>query len=358
MAEVEVEVGGQELAGATEEEGNQLELELQKEEGDGKPAAPKPKVEGGDAGHDDDDDEDERRGKVDSELDGAASDTDREAIRARRREERKRRKQFHNDKVDTLERTVQAQARQLREAQETLLRLQNSDASDKLGQLDDAIAEAQRHVDHFKAIHADAVAKGDGVTAGEAMERFSQARDRFNNLTGTKRNIVESQTRAPTPPPIDPVVRRNAQEFGGRHKWYGGARSADPDSKVLTMLDAGITQEGFDPRTPEYWAELEARGRRYLPHRFNSAAPGDAENGYTDGAAAGSEPAAGNRRPRSPVGGAGQQRNGAPNEGEGGFKLSVERVKAMKESGNWDDPKKRAAMVARYKAYDKDNAKP
>lgn len=354
MADVEVAVGGQELANATEEEGNQLEQELQREEGGGAPApkqaAPAPDDD------DDDEDHDERSAKVDQELEGAATDADREAIRARRREERKRRKQFRTDKVETLERTVRAQAQQLREAQETLLRLQNSDASDKLGQLDEAIAEAERMVAHFKAVHADSVAKGDGVTASEAMERYQQSRDRYNHLAITKRNIVDTQARPAAPPPIDPVVRRNAQEFGARHKWYGGARSPDPDSKVLTLLDAGLTQEGFDPRTAEYWSELEARGRRYLPHRFNAGSPGEAETGYTGGAAAGSEPAAETRRPRSPVGGAGQQRNGARSEGEGGFKLSVERVKAMKESGNWDDPAKRAAMVARYKAYDKDNA--
>jgi hypothetical protein len=54
------------------------------------------------------------------------------------------------------------------------------------------------------------------------------------------------------------------------------------------------------------------------------------------------------------VGGAGQRGN-TPADSEGGFKLSAERVKAMKEAGIWDDPERRQKMITKYRELDKQN---
>ena len=324
-------VGDADLSSSSEEE---EERQLEKELGDDK--STKSEVD-----HDDEhDDNEERSTKVDTELEDAADDTERDAIKERRRQERQRRKNNRIEKVETLERTVESLAAQNRKMAEDLMRLTQSDSSAKLNQLDGAIQEADQVFNHYKAIMADATAKADGTTAAQAMDLMLKARDRHTQLIGVKQSMVQ-QSRQPAP--VNPMVRRAATEFAAKNKWYQGPGSADSDSQVMTMLDNAVSKEGFDPATDTYWQELESRAKKYLPHRFNTSTDkGGDYNGTTE------------RRPRSPVAGAGQ-RESRSSESEGGFKLSTERVKAMKEAGIWDDPTRRQKMIAQYRKIDRES---
>jgi len=333
MAETLTNVGDQDLASASDEEARQLEHELQ---GDDKVKQPE---NSDDDNHDDDNEE--RSTRVDTELEDAENDAEREAIKERRRQERQRRKQNRIEKVETLERTVESLAAQNRKMSEDLMRLTQSDSSAKLNQLDAAISEADSVFNHYKAIMADATAKADGTTAAQAMDLMLKARDRHTQLLGVKQSFVQTSRQ---PAPVNPIVRRAATEFAGKHKWYQGPGSADADSQVMTMLDNAVSKDGFDPASETYWSELESRAKKYLPHRFNTSADkGGDYNGTTE------------RRPRSPVAGAGQ-RESRSSDSEGGFKLSTERVKAMKEAGIWDDPVRRQKMIAQYRKVDRESA--
>jgi hypothetical protein len=291
----------------------------------------------------------------DEEMEDATTETERDAIRERRRQERIRRKQNNRDRTDALLRRQASLESQNREMAEQLRRLTQNDSAAQMAQLDSAITEAATVHENAKQAHSAAVARSDGETASKAMDVLLAARDRFNQLTGIKNQITAPQT--PKPSPIDPIVNRAATAFAKDNKWYKGPRADDPDSQVLTLLDNAIAKEGFDPKTPEYWDELEARGAVYLPHRFNGPKPAtrrtdsDAEtdqdeNGYTT---------AKQQRPRSPVGGA-SQRGNAPVNSEGEFRLSSERVMAMKEAGIWDDPERRKKMIAEYRKVDSRNS--
>jgi hypothetical protein len=320
-------VGDADLASSSEAEEEQLEKEL-----------------GGDKNtRSDDDDEsesDERSAKGDQELDDAEDDAERDAIKERRRQERQRRKHNRVEKVETLQRTVESLAAQNKRMAEDLMRLTQSDSSSKLDQLDGAIKEADQVFNHYKAIMADATAKADGTTAAQALDLMLKARDRHTQLLGVKGSMVQASRQ---PAPINPMVRRAATEFAAKNKWYQGPGSADADSQVMTMLDNAVTKDGFDPASDTYWQELESRAKKYLPHRFNATT--EKSGGYNDST---------ERRPRSPVGGAGQ-RESRSSESEGGFKLSTERVKAMKEAGIWDDPTRRQKMIAQYRKIDRES---
>lgn len=292
-----------------------------------------------------DDDDDDRSTKVDTELNDAPTDQAREEIRARRRESRIARKQHRAEKLDTLERTVAGLTEHNRQMAEQLMRLGNSDNSAKLSQLDNAIEEAAQTYQRAAAALADAASKSDGTTVVQATELMFKARERHTQLTSAKTAAVQQSQR---PSPVDPRVKVAAKSWADRNKWYGGPQSTDPDSRVLTMLDNEIAAEGFVPTTDAYWAELDARVKRYIPHR---AGRGEAAYNPTQQ----SQEGATTRPPRSPVGGAGQ-RGSSTSESGGGFELSSERVKAMKEAGSWDDPARRKAMVDKFKAYDKEQS--
>jgi hypothetical protein len=92
---------------------------------------------------------------------------------------------------------------------------------------------------------------------------------------------------------------------------------------------------------PEYWTELDARLQKYLPHRFTNTS----SVSYTE-----SNPNA--RRSTPPTGGSGQ--DGRPSSSTQ-YRLSPERVRAMKEAGMWDDPDKRKKMIQRYMDQDKNS---
>lgn len=351
MSEVQVTVGDSHLAHATDDDVKVLERELRPgDEGHGD--------DDGDqgAGNDDGDQGGQERSARESgrdvELDEATTDTERKAIQERRRIERQRRKQNNRDRMDATQRRMASLENQNRQMAEQLRQLANTNGASQMAQLDSAIAEAANIQQNATAAHASAVARADGQAAAEALQVMLAARDRFTQLSGVKDQLTQTSNQ---PSPINPIVRKAATDFASRNRWYKGPHSNDPDSQVLSMLDNGVAKDGFDPTTQEYWDELEDRASRYLPHRFGAeppptrrgtrdggVSPADDDSGYTS---------ANRQRPRPPVAGAGQRGN-APVNSEGEFRLSAERVTAMKEAGIWEDPKRRQKMIAEYRKID------
>jgi hypothetical protein len=107
---------------------------------------------------------------------------------------------------------------------------------------------------------------------------------------------------------------------------------------VATKIDEKLMAEGWDPKTAEYWEELDNRLTKYLPHRYNSG------NGETNSRSS-------ERRPRSVVTSSGREHTSSARPGE--FRLSPERVKAIKEAGRWDNLTERNKMIRKYAEYDR-----
>lgn len=285
--------------------------------------------------HDEDEPDGDATGKNDAELDEAADEAAREAIRERRRIERKAKKDRSRERVDQLERTNKALQDQIQALSQQVGSIQSHTTGTQLARLDQEIENAGKAVGHFKALIADAGTKGDGQTIADATEAMLEARDRQRQLTQIKERVTKQSTAAPA---VDPLVVRHASAFIQKNSWYNPAGN-DRDTQIMRIVDNEVAAAGFDMRTPEYYEELEKRGRMVLPHRFNAGSP----------PAAPTPPAAPRRQPVAGAGGEG----GGTRGGGGNFELSAERVKAMKESGAWDDPKRRQKMINDYREYDK-----
>ena len=93
-----------------------------------------------------------------------------------------------------------------------------------------------------------------------------------------------------------------------------------------------MAEEGWNPKTPQYWEELDNRLQKYLPHR------------YTGGA----DERPVQRRPRNFVTGSGRESASSSSLGKNQFALTRDQVQAMKDAGMWDDPERRAKMIRRY----------
>ena len=132
-----------------------------------------------------------------------------------------------------------------------------------------------------------------------------------------------------------PRLKHHAEGWMQNNAWYDPS-GTDMDSDMVLKLDDRMVKEGWNPTTQEYWDELDARVKKYLPHRANSTYNKPQSNPVS--------------KNRVPVAGAGQAAVGAP---KGTYRLSAERVKALKEAGVYDDPSKRADAIKRFQEYDK-----
>lgn len=306
-------------------------------------ATSKPATDAGE-GHLDEEDHDleDHTAKVDTELQAAENETAREAIRERRRQERKDKRDRQRAKQDSLSRQVDQLTRSNQEMANQLKSLLNQTAGAQLARLDADISEAENAVEHFKGVIEEATTKGDGRTVAQATEYMVASRERAKELKEHKTRVSQPQRTA-----IDPRVVSQAKKFMADNPWYGGPASKDPDSRVLTAVDNSLAAEGWDTTSDEYWKELRTRAARYLPHRMAAESSAGAGAGGTSAII----PVT---KPKTPVAGANGDRSTSGSEGT--YNLSAERVRAIKDAGAWDDPKRRKSMIDRYRDYDKQNA--
>lgn len=276
----------------------------------------------------DDDDEEDSSLKSKDDEDGV----DIETIRARRREEKRERKErrekaINRDKLelnflrtrnDELERRVGA--------------VESHAHQSSLSQIDQQIQQAVYEVETSEKIIARAVEAGNGEDVAQAMRYRDQAMAKAQQLAQTKQQQSTYQPPQAKQQGVDTEVMHYAKEFLAENKWYDPA-GKDEDSAIVLAIDARLSQEGYDPRTEDYWDELHSRVKRRLPEKFK-------------------EPAA-----RKPAGGpaVGSGREHAPSSTRKEIYISPERKAAMQEAGVWDDPVLRQRYVKRYAEYDKQN---
>ncbi len=291
-----------------------------------------------DESNEDTSDEDERSNKSSDESEGeeqaaaGESDEDREARRERNRQMREDRKKRRHEKEESYKRELSARDRVIQEQNERLMALERRSQGADMAALDNAIKQSADAYTHFKKQHALAIEQANGAVAADAAENMSIARQRFEQLNNVKQ---KAQRQAQAPQPLDPRLANHAKAWMDKNKWYDPS-GKDEDSSIALTIDSRMAQEGWDPTTPEYWDELDSRVKRYMPHRVNL--------GYNKSQGQ-------NKRP--PVAGSGRETSSSGNKST--YKLSSERVKALKDMGVWDDPVAREEHIKNFRDYDKAN---
>ena len=277
------------------------------------------------AGSEDDEDDDH---PGDDPEDGGGTDDEREAIRERRRQERRHRKAAQREREETLRRELQARDSVINELRGKVEAIERRGNSSELAQLDTAKKQTAQAYNYFKDQIRVATEAGNGAAVADATEKMLQAQRRFDELQAYEKAYRQ---RSATPSPLDPRLVNQAQDWMTRNRWFDPA-AKDPDSRIAMTLDQALADEGWDPTTREYWQELDARVQKYLPHR---ATGGKMKN----------------TKPRPTVAGAGRESGGADSGKT--YRLSSDRVQALKDAGIWDDPKQRAEAIRRFREYDK-----
>lgn len=281
--------------------------------------------------------QDERRaegsaeeGEADEQVnDESITDDEREAIRARRREERKNRKQHAKEREDTLKRELAARDEVINALRARQDAIEHRNTGSELAQLETAKRNVAQAYNYYKDQIRIASEKGDGASVAEATEKMIQAQRKFDEIASTEAAFRQAKT---APQPLDPRLASHAQRWMSENRWYD-PNARDQDSLIARTVDQRLAEEGWDPTTEAYWDELSARVKKYLPHRVS--------DGKMNTQA----------KPKAVVAGSGRDSGSSGKTGT--YKLSAERVQAMKDAGIWDNPEKRAEAVKRYREFDK-----
>lgn len=265
-------------------------------------------------------------------------DPEREAIRAARREERRLKKQLHREKARESNHLITALRRQNQELAERLAKVEKSTTGAEMARMEKAIEDAQVQEEYAKMKLQEAIANQDGQGAVQAQDMLYQARSKRESLQHYKANAEKQFTQPKQNINVpDPMVQKLAVEWMQKNSWYD-PHARDVDSRVAKSIDETLTEEGYDPATPDYWDELDERLKKYVPHRYNQ------DNDKSSFR---------NQRPRSVVTSSGREASSGGKATE--FRIAPERVAAMKEAGMWDNLELRNKMIRKFAEFDKQN---
>jgi hypothetical protein len=276
----------------------------------------------------------EERNEENAELNEAENDEEREAIRARRREERHAKKQKSKEREHAKDRLVASLQMQVQDLNERLSQVDRRQSGTDFAKLEEELNQAIVTANEAKEHLKNAAEAQDGIGVAEATDLYYTARRRAEFLAGVKQKVTK-QGVMPAPQ-LDSRIVNHASQWMSKNKWYSHA-GEDVDSATTKAVDNQLAKEGYDPRTKEYWEELDDRLSDKLPHRYGKV--------KTNGARANTPPVAGS-----------DKNSGGGSSGSGKFYLSAARVQALRDSGDWEDETRRNKMIKTYQAYDRENA--
>ena len=145
------------------------------------------------------------------------------------------------------------------------------------GYLSEYGTRLESQTDAAKRLYKEAYEAGDSDKMLEAQQLISTIaveQQRYN----TAKARAEQQAKVPVQEPEkqqqsaaapQPTPDPRAQEWAEKNTWFG-------DDRVMTSAAFAIHQqlveeEGFDPKSDEYYTEVDSRIRKEFPHKFQAA---------------------------------------------------------------------------------------
>jgi hypothetical protein len=315
---------------------------------DEKPAKKKQKeTEDDDAGHQ------ENKADDEEEEDGEGEKPRKKSRKQRQREARNRDKRelnflrIRNEQLESRFGAVEART------------IQNEAVA-----IDNRISHITEQLRIADQVIAEAVTKGEGKEMLEAQKIKGDLEQSLGRLRQAKANVeraietVEAGGSVTPQPKVPAAVVANARTWLQNNSWYDPTKpDRDKDSRTVKRLDTAVMNEGYDPKTEEYWEELTKRVQKALPHRFDDdeddddASHDEDEDDDEDERPVRRDKTNG-KKPRGPTFTTrGREVPLKPNQ----VYISPARKAAMIEAGVWDDPKERQRYLKSFAKYDRDH---
>lgn len=293
-----------------------------------------------------DEDRDEDEDHEDSRL--SEDNEDREELRRKRREEKADRAARRKQAIER-DKTELNFLRQRNEALEKrVFQVEKTTMANTISGIDARIADTIAEVKAAERIMAQAIEAGNGDDAAKAMRIRDQAMQKVNQLQVHKHQQnqaaqelhqqsqqVQSQPQGP-----DPDVANFAQKWVSKNNWYN-PNGTDEASKIVLAIDQSLVEAGYNPKTEEYWQELDKRVARRLPELKGGGNNDDSQDDDRRG-----------QRRGPPVG---SSRDQAPQSSRREVYISPERKQAMIDAGVWEDAVLRQRYLKQYAKWDREN---
>ena len=266
---------------------------------------------------------------------------DDQALRDAKRNRRRAKKDLIRKTNEEKDLRLQQLQRENEEFKRRLSTVEDRTRQTDIMRVDKNIEDTQVRLEYAKMKMAEAVSNNDGQGMVEAQDLLDEAKANLSQLNQIKKQVSQ----APKPQNIneyklpEPEVQRNAAQWINKHSWYK-VDGTDRDSRVTLKASEMLVEEGWDPKDPDYWDELDSRLQKVIPHRYNESTDSNSTV----------------RKPRNVVGSSGREASaayGGTNRTQ--FILTPERVNAMKEAGAWDNPTRKQKMIENFIKFDRQN---
>ena len=145
------------------------------------------------------------------------------------------------------------------------------------GYLSEYGTRLESQTDAAKRLYKEAYEAGDSDKMLEAQQLISTIaveQSRYNTAKARADQQAKTPVQEQPKPQEAPVQQRpqpdpRAQDWAEKNAWFG-------DDKIMTTAAFTIHQqlveeEGFDPKSDEYYTEVDSRIRKEFPHKFQTA---------------------------------------------------------------------------------------
>ena len=245
-----------------------------------------------------------------------------------KRQERKDRQKRAQERKDA---QIVAQEKVIRELSERLVRVENTQTNFSMHQRDGEIKKQEELIGRIKQHLA---TTEDRNNHAELIDRLADEKLRLRELQTAKDTQLKNVKDGPKKNISYDEQERNRLT----HKWMGKTPWFDStgkgiDSKIALAIDEDLAQEGiFQPHTPEYFEELDARLKERLPHRYEDVKK--------------------TRKAPPSIGSTRSEAGTTTPLGKNQFLISKARKDALIEAGAWDDPVERQKYIRQYQKFD------
>ena len=220
--------------------------------------------------------------------------------------------------------------------------VEKTTVQNSISTIDARLNEKIAEVRAAERIMAQAVEAGNGEDVAKALRIRDEAMKQAQQLQAIKHQQaqvaqkIHHQAQQPQGP--DPEIANYAKNWVDKNPWYD-PNARNEESKIVLAIDQTLVEEGYNPKSEEYWLELDKRVAKRLPHTKGG---GDNDDGNNRGG-----------RKGPPVG---SSRDQAPPSSRQQVYISPERKQAMIEAGVWEDPILRQRYLKQYAKWDRENA--
>lgn len=287
----------------------------------------------------DKDDQDDDSGE-DARL--SEDNEDREEIRRKRREEKQVRAERRKQAIERDKRELDFLRQRNEDLEKRMMAVEKTAVQNTISNIDARLSEKIAEVRAAERIMGQAVEAGNGEDVAKALRIRDEAMKQVQQLQMVKHQQTQvaqgMHNQAQEPQGPDPEIANYAREWVNKNRWYD-PNARNEESKIVLAIDQTLVEEGYNPKSEEYWQELDKRVAKRLPHIKGG---GDNDDGYARGG-----------RKGPPVG---SSRDQAPPSSRQQVYISPERKQAMIDAGVWEDPVLRQRYLKQYAKWDRENS--